>query len=86
MLGRLPYTVHCTDDIETRPQLFCERGLLWKFGALALEVGFRFGTHLEATEMLSGSIEEDAIFALSLYLAPGHGYLLKESLYTHRKP
>lgn len=40
---------------ETHPQLFCERDLLASPGDLTLEVGFGFGTHLEAMEMLSGN-------------------------------
>ena len=47
-----------TQQTETHPQSFCEKGLFTCPGASAWGAGFRFAMHLEGTEVLPGNAGE----------------------------
>ena len=50
-----PRALH-REQTETHPHPFCEKGLFTCPGASAWGAGFRFATHLEATEVHSGNV------------------------------
>lgn len=55
-LGRLPLPQHCPDTKLKHIQSFCEKDLFTCPGDLARGAGFRFGTHLVTSELLSGDL------------------------------
>lgn len=56
VLGRLLYTVHYTDSrLKHIPSLSVKKGLSTCPGTPTQRTGFRFATHIEATEAPSGN-------------------------------
>ena len=73
VLGRLPFPGHCTNNGLTHSRSFYEKERLYLSWSFSLRIGFRFATHLDTIEELSGNVHRETLslcfFLPSLQLA-----------------